>query len=75
MSCHSANHDFEECSEHKIRYVTDPGCEKCVYLQKLVRDFQTHKHTFTCQKKNKVIHIKSNEGHGRNDGSIEGKKT
>ena len=41
-------------------------------MKKLVRDFQSHKHTFTCQKKNKVINIKKNEGHGRSDGRKEG---
>jgi hypothetical protein len=41
-------------------------------MKKLVEDFQTHKHTFTCQKKNKVINIQKNEGHGRNDGKQEG---
>ena len=40
----------------------------------MVRDFQTHNHTFTCQKKNKVITIQEDEGHGRYDGKKKEKK-
>jgi hypothetical protein len=39
-------------------------------LNKLVIDFQTHKHTFSCQKKNKVFTVGKEEGHGKNDGKI-----
>ena len=34
----------------------------------MVRKFQTHSHTFSCQKKKRFYNIKSNEGHGRHDG-------
>ena len=72
IECYSAGINFEECSEHKVKFEDFNNCEDCMYLKKLVRDFQSHKHTFTCQKKNKVINIKKDEGHGRNDGKKEG---
>ena len=72
IECYSAGMNFEECSEHKVKFEDFNNCEDCMYLKKLVRDFQSHKHTFTCQKKNKVINIKKDEGHGRNDGKKEG---
>ena len=49
-------------------------CDECFLLRKMAADFQTHNHTFTCNKKNKVISIKSTEGHGRNGEKIRGTK-
>ena len=74
LDCYAANNDFDECSLHKVELQPDQDCEKCSNFQKLVKDFQTHKHTFSCQKKNKLINIKKEEGHGRYDGHIEGPK-
>ena len=71
--CFSASSDFDECSKHKI-LEEEENCQKCMDLKKLVTNFQTHKHTFTCQKKNKLLTVKKNEGHGRNDGIMEGPK-
>jgi hypothetical protein len=72
--CNSAQTDFEECCNHKIIIEDVNNCDDCMTLKKLVLDFQTHNHTFSCQKKNKVLTIKKDEGHGRNDGKIEGQK-
>ena len=47
-------------------------CDACKDLKTKVSKYQTHGHTFTCMKKGKSITIKSNEGHGRNDGKIKG---
>ena len=44
-------------------------CDACLNMNNMVKDFQTHNHTFTCQKKNRVISIRSDEGHGKNDGT------
>ena len=54
-SCYSAESDFEECLNHKMVLEGGEGCNECMNIRKLVRDFQTHKHTFSCQKKNKVF--------------------
>ena len=70
--CFSALSNFDKCSKHTTHFEMYDSCEKCLDMKKLVKEFQTHKHTFTCQKKNKVINIKKNEGHGRNDGKKEG---
>ena len=40
----------------------------------MAQDFQTHNHTFTCEKKKKRISLQSTEGFGRNDGKIKGEK-
>ena len=34
--------------------------------------YQSHRHTFTCAKKGKLMTIKENEGFGRLDGCIKG---
>ena len=73
-SCYSAESDFEECLNHKMVLEGGEGCNECMNIRKLVRDFQTHKHTFSCQKKNKVFTIRKHEGHGKNDGKFEGPK-
>ena len=70
--CFSAEFNFEECLKHTVPGEDYNNCNECMYMKKIVEDFQTHKHTFTCQKKNKVINIQKNEGHGRNDGKQEG---
>ena len=72
--CFTGNTDFLECSDHEIPKVFNNECQDCKILKQLVKDFQTHKHTFTCQKKNRIINIKKNEGHGRHDGVKEGPK-
>ena len=43
-------------------------------MKKLVAKYQTHKHTFSCQKKNRLITIKETEGHGKNDNLRKGPK-
>ena len=71
--CFSASSDFGECSDHKIEISTH-DCEKCRVLKQNVIDFQTHNHTFTCQKNNKIIIVKENEGFGRLEGEMRGPK-
>ena len=72
-SCFSNGNDFEECQDHRKKLMND-DCDECCSLRKMAADFQTHNHTFTCNKKNKVISIKSTEGHGRNGEKIRGTK-
>ena len=56
------------CSNHSN--YTD-SCVNCDKLRALVEKYQSHRHTFTCKKKGKVIKILPGEGHGRLDGHLE----
>ena len=56
LNCYSPYSNFVECEEHKIED-NQTECEKCNILKQAVKDFQTHSHTFTCQKNNKMILI------------------
>ena len=49
-------------------------CEECLAGKELVEKYQSHKHTFSCKKKNKVCRILPTEGHGRLDYKIEGEE-
>ena len=49
-------------------------CEDCLAGKQLVEKYQSHKHTFSCKKKNKVCRILPTEGHGRLDYKIEGEE-
>ena len=49
----------------------DPECNGCKEGKALVEKFQSHRHTFTCKTKGKIIKILSGEGHGRRDGEVE----
>ena len=40
--------------------------------EKDVLNYQTHKHTFTCNKKRKYFLVKEDEGFGKNDGKLKG---
>ena len=71
--CFSIENNFEQCKGH-VKPVPDDNCSECQKLNKMAQDFQTHKHTFTCEKKKKRITIKSSEGHGRFDGKSKGHK-
>ena len=73
VSCFSSGNNFEECENHKVILQND-DCNDCMMFKNMATDFQTHNHTFTCEKKKKRITIKSDEGHGRNDGIIKGSK-
>ena len=73
-SCFTAKHDFVECPKHRITHPGEKDCQKCLSLKELAKKFQTHRHTFTCKKKRKTLSIRGNEGHGRQDGKIEGDK-
>ena len=53
---------------------TPPSRDKGYYRKYNLFLIQTHKHTFTCQKKNKIFTVRQNEGHGKNDGKFEGPK-
>ena len=48
------------------------SCQDCKILVDEVSKYQKHSHTFTCKKKSKTINIKSDEGHGIDDGIKEG---
>ena len=71
--CFSIENNFEQCKDH-MNPVPDDNCNECQKLIKMATDFQTHKHTFTCEKKKKRITIKSSEGHGRFDAISRGHK-
>ena len=73
-NCLTSKADFIECKEHTALNEIGKNCESCNNLKKLVNKFQTHKHTFSCQKKNKLITIQESEGHGRNDNIKKGCK-
>ena len=67
QSCISGSHKDIACSS-----CSSTPCDNCSSLQNLVKHYQTHSHKTTCLKKNKVVHIKSKEGHGKFDGLTEG---
>ena len=50
----------------------DFDCQDCLAGKDLVDKFQIHRHTFSCRKKGRVCRILGTEGHGRNDGKVEG---
>ena len=50
------------------------NCDACLNMKNMVKNFQTHNHTFTCQKKNRLITIRSDEGHGKDDGKLNEKE-
>ena len=59
------------CQDH-IAY--DEDCQNCDSLKDTVEKYQTHSHKHSCLKKNKIVRIKENEGHGRFDGEKEGEE-
>ena len=52
----------------EIHQSFDVGCEPCNNIKTNVAKFQSHRHKFSCHKKNKRIFIGPDEGHGRFDG-------
>ena len=50
------------------------NCSDCINTRKNVEKYQTHHHTFTCKKKNKIIRIGANEGYGKDDGKVDGEE-
>ena len=65
--------DDIKCQTHlKIPIENCTICDDCNELRSKASKYQTHKHTFTCAKKRKTITIKSNEGHGKDDGHVKG---
>ena len=63
------------CDEHEDLNNDDDSklnCEQCQNLIGIVDKYQSHNHTFTCEKKKRTITIKESEGHGRQDGNIKG---
>merc|ERR1712240_111836 len=47
-------------------------CKECLEGKALVEKYQSHKHTFSCRKKGRIIRIAETEGHGRLDYNKEG---
>ena len=74
VDCYSSRLNFEECAKHTGPVIIGEHCLECVHMKKLVQEFQRHKHTFTCQKKNKLVTIKESEGHGKYDNIKRGHK-
>jgi len=62
--------DDISCEEHENELELHPQCSQCDDLFDRVSKYQSHSHTFTCEKKRKTMTIKENEGHGRLDGII-----
>ena len=61
-----------KCDKHSQESVNMESCPDCQLLIDKVSKYQKHGHTFTCKKKSKTISIKSNVGHGIDDGIKEG---
>ena len=64
------------CCENHICVPNDSEekskCIECLDLKNKVNKYQKHNHTATCAKKEKLITIRSTEGHGFLDGKIKG---
>ena len=50
----------------------DFSCKECLAGKNLVEKYQSHKHTFSCNKKGRIVRILATEGHGRLDGHKQG---
>ena len=61
-----------KCAKHDLDIDEEVHCDECLALKDKVMKYQSHRHTFTCAKKGKLMTIKENEGFGRLDGSIKG---
>ena len=69
----STSADDMRCKKHLTKsFERTLECEECTKLREKASKYQKHSHTFTCSKKGKTITIKSNEGHGKNDGLLKG---
>ena len=66
----TTNPDDITCKEHEQNPEDSITCPECSDLLERVKKYQDHCHTFTCEKKNKTMTIKPEEGHGRLDGSV-----
>ena len=70
----STSPDEMYCEKHESKrnssHVKD--CSNCIELKEKVKKYQSHRHTFTCEKKVRSITIKGNEGFGRLDGIKDG---
>ena len=63
--------DDMQCEKHESTnedIAIIKNCQECNYLKEKVQKYQSHNHTFTCQKKMKSFTIKESEGHGKLDG-------
>ena len=58
------------CIEHQQG--PNKECGECTELKEKVEKYQSHNHTFTCEKKKQTVTIKEEEGHGRWDGYKKG---
>ena len=48
----------------------EANCDSCMSVKEDVVKYQSHRHKFSCHKKNKRIVISEDEGHGRYDGTM-----
>ena len=67
----SGSVDEAHCLDHSE---FSKNCSSCNTTRENVKKYQTHHHTFTCKKKNKIIRIGAKEGHGKDDGKVEGEE-
>ena len=59
------------CGKHEVSKQKEEDIAKCNICQNIkakAEKYQSHHHTFTCDKKMKTITVKADEGHGRLDG-------
>ena len=71
----STSSDDLTCEIHKTCQKNNEEielCEICHRLKEKAEKYQSHYHTFTCEKKKKIMSIKPDEGHGRLNGQIKG---
>ena len=66
------NPEMIRCDQHEAEEVRPENCEDCKTFYEMVEKFQKHRHSFSCNKKNRFMHVQPDEGHGKNDGHMYG---
>ena len=54
-----------KCDLHEKEEISDQECDDCKKYQEMVGKFQTHGHSFSCNKKGKFTRVMPDEGHGK----------
>ena len=60
------------CEKHVKDDEMPENCDDCNKCVEMVGTYQSHKHSFSCNKKNKFTTVNADEGHGTNDGKMYG---
>ena len=61
------NPESIRCDNHESEEMRPEDCDDCKACFEMVAKFQTHSHSFSCNKKNKFMRVQPDEGHGKND--------